>query len=141
MDIQQIDSQFSTCAQISAADLTQIAALGFKTVVNFRPDGEGGEAQPSQTSLAEAATALGLAYAYIPTIPNQIEPAQVQALAKILAQQPGPVLGFCRTGNRASKVYQLALQAGKPPCCGGSGHDSPTPSGVFASIKGLFNNK
>ena len=33
---------FSTAPQISTEDLAQIAAMGFKTVINNRPDGEGG---------------------------------------------------------------------------------------------------
>lgn len=141
MDIQTIDAQFSTCPQITPQDLAEIASLGFKTVVNFRPDGEGGDSQPLNASLAAEAAALGLQYAYIPTIPNQIQDTQVQALAMVLAKQPGPILGFCRTGNRAGNVYQRSLQAGKPACCGGDKAQDAASSGVLASITSLFKNK
>ena len=34
---------FATAAQVSAADFEEIARLGYKTVINNRPDGEGGD--------------------------------------------------------------------------------------------------
>lgn len=120
MDIQRISPQFSICAQITAADLEQIAHQGYKTVINFRPDGEGGDSQPASEYLASQAALLGLNYLYLPVIPNQIQPAQVTTLQSALARHPGPVLGFCRTGNRANTIYQQALQAMpavKPDCC------------------------
>lgn len=121
MDIKPVSPQFSTCAQITTADLEHIAEQGYKTVINFRPDGEGGATQPASEQLAGQAALLGLAYVYLPVVPNQIQPAQVASLQSALGQHPGPFLGFCRTGNRANAIYQQALQtmpAGKPACCG-----------------------
>lgn len=106
MDIKHIDQRFSVAGQLSAEDLESIAQQGYTLVINFRPDGEGGESQPSSASLADKAQTLGLAYAYLPVIPNQIQPAHVSQLRTLLAEHPGQALGFCRTGNRASSVYQ-----------------------------------
>ena len=121
MDIKSLSPQFSTSPQLAIADLPQVAALGYKTVINFRPDGEGGADQPTSLSLAEATQALGMAYVHIPVIPNQIEPAHLEALAQAFTTHGGPILGFCRTGNRANAVYQQYLQSAaiaKPACCG-----------------------
>lgn len=97
---------FSACGQISVEDIAEIAAMGFKTIINNRPDAEGGDAQPLSATLAEAAKAQGLSYLHIPVIPNQITQAQVDQLKDFLNTAPTPILGFCRTGNRASKLYQ-----------------------------------
>ncbi|MGP1717736.1 MAG: TIGR01244 family sulfur transferase [Methylophilus sp.] len=124
MEVKQIDPRFSVAGQLNAADLAEIADQGFKVVINFRPDGEGGDAQPANATLAEKAQALGLHYAYIPVVPNQIQASHVDELRTFLTQHPGQTLGFCRTGNRANQVYQQVLQSGnlgydasKPACC------------------------
>jgi len=52
----------AAAGQIVPADLPVIAAHGFKTVINNRPDGEGGPNQPPSAQLQRAAEALGLRY-------------------------------------------------------------------------------
>lgn len=109
IQINQQSVEFSTAAQINIEDLAEIASLGFKTVINNRPDGEGGDAQPKSADLAAAAKKLGLAYIYIPVVPNNIQPVQVEAYAKAYAAAAKPALGFCRTGNRAANIRNMAL--------------------------------
>lgn len=113
MNIKKIDQRFSIAEQLSEADLEAVASQGFTLVINFRPDNEGGESQPASAVLARKARDLGLAYAHIPVIPNQIQAEHVNQLSALLNQHPGPALGFCRTGNRANNVYQQI----KPDCC------------------------
>ena len=45
----------AAAGQIWPADLPVIAAHGFKTVINNRPDGEGGPSQPASAQLQHAA--------------------------------------------------------------------------------------
>ena len=127
MEVKQIDQRFSVAGQLNAADLEEISDQGFKLVINFRPDNEGGDTQPTNAMLAEKAKELGLAYAYIPVIPNQIQPEHVDQLRVVLNQHEGSALGFCRTGNRANNVYQQTLQSdamNKPDCCSQQGGDA-----------------
>lgn len=137
MDIKVVDSRYRVSDQLTAADLDILASQGIQLVVNFRPDGEGGDAQPTSADLAAKAASLGMAYAHIPVVPNQVMPAHVHQLQSLLAQHAGPVLGFCRTGNRANQVYQQAQAAPavKPACCQG---DSATETGVLGTVKGWF---
>ncbi len=99
---------FSTTAQLFVDDLAQAAALGFKSIINNRPDNEGGPEQPLNQTLKAEAEKLGLSYFYIPVIPNNIQPNEVDTFKKILNDAPKPVLGFCRTGNRAGKMFALS---------------------------------
>ena len=100
--------QFGTSPQISPADLPEIAAMGFKSVINNRPDGEGGAEQAASSEIAAAAKAAGLQYQHLPVISGQITEAQVKQFAELLATLPGPVLAFCRSGARSQNLYQLA---------------------------------
>ncbi len=99
--------QFATCGQIAADDLAEIAALGYRSVICNRPDGEGGAEQPTSDALAVRAKELGLEFAYLPVVMETLD-AQVPAFARLLERLPSPVLAFCRTGNRSSQLFQRA---------------------------------
>ena len=100
-------AQFATAPQIAPEDMPAIAAQGFSTVVNNRPDGEGGPDQPSSEAMAQAAQAAGLEYHYLPVISGQITPEQVARFATIVADAPGPVLAFCRRGARSTTIWRM----------------------------------
>lgn len=104
----QLSNEYSVAPQISAEDVQEAAKLGFKTIINNRPDFEGGQDQPNSLSIQTAAEAAGLTYIFIPVIPNAILPEQVQAFKQAYDAAPKPILGFCRTGNRAAKMLELA---------------------------------
>jgi uncharacterized protein (TIGR01244 family) len=97
---------FSTSPQISVADVAEIAVLGFKSIINNRPDGEGGAEQPLSDQIKAAAEKLGLAYIHIPVIPGNISADNVSQCATFLASAATPVLAFCRTGTRSGNLYQ-----------------------------------
>ena len=106
------NAQFGTLGQIDPSNLTEIAQHGYKSVINNRPDGEGGPDQPTNASIQAEAERLGLNYVYLPVVPGSFTPAQVQEMARLLKTLPGPVLAFCRSGARSTNLYQLALQVG-----------------------------
>ena len=99
---------FAVAAQLSAQQMADVAAQGFKTVVNNRPDGEGGPDQPLSQAVAAAAQANDLFYVYLPVVGGAITPAQAQALRDLLQTAPQPVLAFCRSGARSAQLYTLA---------------------------------
>lgn len=110
MQIRQLTAQISVAPQITLADLAGIAAAGFRSVINNRPDGEADD-QPDSAVLAEIAARQGLAYRYIPVTPGQYASATIEAMARALETLPGPVLAFCRTGTRSTSLW--ALQAAR----------------------------
>lgn len=101
---------FCTAAQVGVADFDEIVRLGFKSVINNRPDGEGGDTQPKSAELQKAAQAAGLAYAYLPVVSGQYTTEQVQAFAQFLATAEQPILAFCRSGARSAQLAHLATQ-------------------------------
>ncbi len=101
-----------TCAspQLDASAMRQVADAGFQSVINNRPDFEGGPEQPTSESIRVAAQAAGLQYAFVPVTPGRHTLEDVAQMAHLLATLPKPVLLFCRSGARSSHLYQLATQ-------------------------------
>jgi uncharacterized protein (TIGR01244 family) len=103
-------NQFGTLGQINPDNLTEIAQLGYKSVINNRPDFEEGPDQPRNAEIQAQAEKLGLNYAFLPVIPGAITPEQVVEMARLLKTMPQPILAFCRSGARSTNLYQMALQ-------------------------------
>lgn len=108
VQITKISEVFSVSSQVEIEDIAEIARLGYKSIVNNRPDLEGGAAQALNAQLQEAAKAVGLQYLYLPIIPNQMTQAQVDEFKHFYENAPKPVFAFCRTGNRAGKLFEAA---------------------------------
>lgn len=100
--------------QLTAADIGAVAAAGFRSVINNRPDGEAPD-QPASARLAAAATGRGLEYGYQPVVSGQITAADAAAFGRLLSELPRPVLAFCRTGTRSSILWALSEAARRPP--------------------------
>jgi uncharacterized protein (TIGR01244 family) len=111
VQIRQLTEQLSIATQIDATDVAALAALGFRSIINNRPDGEV-DGQPAGAELEAAARRAGLAYRHIPVVSGQLQDAQVQAFAAALEELPRPALAFCRTGTRSTTLW--ALQADGP---------------------------
>lgn len=86
-------------------DIVRAAQLGFRSVINNRPDGESPD-QVAGVALEEAALAAGLAYTAIP-VAQGFSMDQVRAMAEALAAD-GPILAFCRSGTRSTNLWALA---------------------------------
>jgi uncharacterized protein (TIGR01244 family) len=108
ISVREINEVFSVTAQITPADVALAAAQGFKSIINNRPDMEGGYEQPSSDSIAAAARQAGLGYAYIPVNSGAYGPEDVAAMRQALLTLPKPILGFCRSGMRAGQMHDLA---------------------------------
>lgn len=110
--LRQVSSAFSVAGQLTAHDVTAVAEQGFATLMNNRPDGEGGSTQALSSDIEQAALAAGLHYVYLPVIAGAITPAQALAMRDALVTAPAPVLAFCRSGTRSAQLFKLAEAAG-----------------------------
>lgn len=104
-DFRRVTDDFTTSPQISVDDVDEAARLGFKTIINNRPDGED-PSQPSSGEIEAAARAAGLAYFHVP-VRGGPTPEQVETTRKILAEAAQPVLAFCRSGTRSIVTWSL----------------------------------
>ena len=111
MSFKPLTPSLSIAPQLTADDVAQAAAQGFRSLVSHRPDGEE-PGQPGAADMKALAEAQGLAFAHVPAIPGQIGDDDVAAMAEAVDRLPAPVLAFCRTGTRAATLWALT-QAGK----------------------------
>ena len=106
--INRIASDVAVAGQLDASAMADIAAAGFKSVINNRPDFEGGPDQPTHASLEAAARAAGLEYAFLPVQSAFQTPEEIARFAGLLQAMPRPILAFCRSGTRSGKLYRAA---------------------------------
>lgn len=105
--IGQLSPHFFVSAQITPHDVTELAANGFKAIVNNRPDGEQ-PGQPTSDEIAAAAAGNGLEYVYLPVKSGGITAENLQDFHDKCAHLEGPVLMYCRSGARCAMLWQLA---------------------------------
>lgn len=106
--LRQIAPDVCVAPQLTPEAMADLAAMGFKSVVNNRPDFEEGPEQPTSAQVEAAAKAAGLAYAYLPVQPAYHSPEEIARMAELVAALPRPMVAFCRSGNRSGKLYQAA---------------------------------
>lgn len=109
MQAHQLTDQLSVAAQITAEDIAAIAAQGFRSIVNNRPDDEA-PGQPANAELQAAAEQAGLSWRYLPVVSGKVNNEEVHSFAEALQQLPGPVLAFCRSGTRCSVLWVLQAE-------------------------------
>ncbi len=126
---------FSSCPQINPEDVPEIAKLGFKSIMNARPDNEGGAEQPLSDNLKIAAEKAGLSYVHIPVVPNNIQSSDIAACANFTLHAPTPILGFCKTGMRATSLFNSAQQKNNPST------NIDKENWLVQKVSGFFKNK
>lgn len=110
MHITPVDEDLHVCAQLAAEHMQPLARAGIRSVINNRPDFEGGALQPTSSQLEQAARAAGLAYVHLPVPPAGHAEADARRMAGAVEALPKPVLAFCRSGRRSLSLYQLGKQ-------------------------------
>jgi len=108
MQVTTHSKDFSTTAQVTPEDLHEAVKLGFRSIICNRPDHEGGTDQPTSAAIQAEAKRLGLEFAYLPVQPDAINDRDVLDFGQLLDSLPAPVLAFCRTGNRSTRLNQKA---------------------------------
>ena len=94
--IKQLSPFLSVAGQLEPADMGTLAANGFRSVINNRPDREG-DGQPDSAAMEAAARASGLDYHYLPVISGQISDQDVVAFRALMDQVPAaPTCGLWR---------------------------------------------
>jgi uncharacterized protein (TIGR01244 family) len=107
-----IDDRVAISGQLKPEDMKEIAAAGYVAVVNNRPDGEAAFGQPRTADLKKAAEAAGLVFLDLPFSGPRASPDQVRTFADLLAERPGRVVAYCKSGMRSSLLWGAAAIAG-----------------------------
>jgi uncharacterized protein (TIGR01244 family) len=108
LPLQQLAADFCVAPQLDPSAMAAAAAAGFKSVINNRPDFEGGPDQPTNAAMEAAARAAGLDYAFLPVLGGYQSPEEIAEFARLMSTLPRPILAFCRSGARSGRLYMQA---------------------------------
>lgn len=101
----QMDARTYVAPQLVEEDFAELAAKGFRSVVNNRPDGEA----PGQLTNADAEAAArrhGLEFRYMPVSCLDVtDDDKIEAFARLMIELPGPVVFYCRSGTRCATLW------------------------------------
>ena len=111
LPIRAVAPDVCVAPQLTPEAMAEAAAAGFKSVINNRPDFEHGPNQPTSAAIEAAALAAGLQYRHLPVDGGYQSPEEVAAFAKLLQELPRPLLAFCRSGARSTRLFMLATGA------------------------------
>lgn len=104
-NIRHLTPDFAVSPQVFAAQLADLRAAGFATVICNRPDHED-PGQPTFAEIEAAAEAAGLEAHHIPVLPGQATKDHVVAFTAAVAAAKGKVLAYCRSGGRAQSIFE-----------------------------------
>ena len=110
LPIRAVAPDVCVAPQLTPVAMAEAARAGFRSVVNNRPDFEHGPDQPTHAAIEAAAVAAGLTYRFLPVGGSWQSPEEIAAFAQLLAELPRPLLAFCRSGARSSRLYTAATQ-------------------------------
>lgn len=107
MDTRKISDGISVSPQITPDDVSEIAKLGFRSIICNRPDGEGAD-QPTFDEVARAAVKAGLEARYLPIVSGKVSDRDADDFGQALDALPKPVFAYCRTGTRSATLWSLS---------------------------------
>jgi len=105
-----VDERLALGGQMTKDELRELAAAGFKSIIDLRT-GDEPEPPMNREEEAEEARHLGLIYHNLPVQGNDIKPGQVDRYAALLGELTAPIYVHCQKGQRAAAVSMLHLAA------------------------------
>jgi uncharacterized protein (TIGR01244 family) len=107
MQVNKVTENYSVCGQISASDVAQIKASGFKSIMCNRPDGEE-LGQPTAEIIRKAAEDYGMKFFYVPLGRTGISAELLSDFRDVVSGNNDPVFAYCRTGNRCGVLWNAS---------------------------------
>ncbi len=107
MDLHRFSEHYAVTAQILPEEVEHLAAAGFVTVICNRPDNEE-PGQPTAKEIRKACEAAGLAFYHVPVHGMPLLQEMVEEQHRIVDESDGPVLAYCRSGQRSALIFQAS---------------------------------
>lgn len=107
-DIVYLTPDFAVTGELAPEDFAVAAGLGFRAILNNRPDGEDA-IQLSSAAEAELSWQAGLRYRFLPLDKHELftDPV-VEDMINALDELEGPILAHCKSGLRCAIVWAAA---------------------------------
>jgi len=114
MQVKRLTPELAVGPQVDPADVDTIAALGFRSIIVNRPDGEAPD-QPDFASIEAAARRHGLDARHVPVVASAIADSDVDKFSQAMSELPKPAFAFCRTGTRSTLLWALSNEHSLTP--------------------------
>lgn len=103
----ELAPQVYVCGQLFERDMPLVAKQGVRSIMNNRADDET-MGQPSSADLAKIAEELGMTLVHFPIDHGPMDKQQVEAFAKVCNELERPLLLFCRSGARSTRMWEAS---------------------------------
>lgn len=107
MTIYRLSESCAVAGQIGPADVAALAEEGYTSIVCNRPDGEE-FGQPRAADVAAECEAHGIVFHFIPIDRNGLTMDMVEKFRRAVDDSEGPLLAYCRSGQRSSVIWQAS---------------------------------
>lgn len=107
MSINFVTPSLSVSTQLLPADIPDIHAQGFRSILCNRPDNEGPD-QPAFTDIERLAAKYGVVCQYQPVVSGKVSRDDADTFANVIQSLPSPTLAYCRTGTRCITLWAMA---------------------------------
>ena len=107
MRVLELAPQVYVSGQLFEHDIRLAAKQGVRSIMNNRPDGES-IGQPLSADLAKVAEELGMTFLHFPVDPRAIARQDAEEFAKARDELERPLLIFCRSGARSTRIWEMA---------------------------------
>lgn len=113
-EIVYLTPDFAITGDLAPADFAEAARLGFKAILNNRPDNEE-QGQLNNKGEAELAWQAGLKYRFLPLDKHELftDPV-VEGMITAAGELGGPILAHCKSGLRCAIVWAAASARSTP---------------------------
>jgi uncharacterized protein (TIGR01244 family) len=109
MKIHWLTDRFAISGALAADDIPRLKAIGFRSVIDLRGDGEPRPRGVAPWDEAMLARDAGLSYRQIAVEPPLLTTAVGHAVQRAAYDAPAPVLLHCTTGRRAATFGLILL--------------------------------
>jgi sulfide:quinone oxidoreductase len=109
MDVKRVTDNFSVSDQLTAKDVPLLSAMGFRTLICNRPDGE----DPFQALFEQILAASELSQItaiYLPVTQSGPSLQNIADFADAFAAAEKPVLAYCTTGDRSKVLFDASMR-------------------------------
>jgi uncharacterized protein (TIGR01244 family) len=113
MELREIEPGYVVSPQIEPGDVAALAAAGFRTIINNRPDSENPPGRSAE-AIRAVVEAAGLTFVDNPLTHGAIGAPQAQAQRAAMESADGPVFAYCATGNRCTIIWAMAMAGRRP---------------------------
>ena len=110
MTPKRLTSEISVSPQLHSGEMSLVHALGFRSVICNRPDGEAVD-QPLFETIRQLGLNSGIETAYVPLKPEKTTDEDLALMTEMVDQLPKTILAFCGTGARSEALLKKIIES------------------------------